>query len=115
LPSNVEDLKKERLERLKERMQKTLEDFELDIRVLDGIIMKRTEKIDRLQFKIPLVSYLPLKQNLTVELEELELANKADKGKYSDLKSEIATILSNMDYLETILNRFAEAAELFDE
>ncbi|AIF82188.1 hypothetical protein NTE_00106 [Candidatus Nitrososphaera evergladensis SR1] len=104
LPPNLERLDRETLERLKERTQKRIEDLELSILALDGIILDCIKRQDQLGYRIPLASQPSYKEELIEKYEKVTEEKKIRSKEYQELKHEIATLNYNLEQLDIVLN-----------
>ena len=96
------------LEARKEKLQRKIEDLQSDADMLDHEIMKYNEKLDHLKNKMPLVSYPPLMHKLSDEYD-IELQQK--KTLYEqvlNIKSEIATIIYDIEEMDLEVSRLSE-------
>lgn len=96
------------IERRKEKFQEKIEDLGLDAQVLDHRIMQCNQKIDRLRNRISLVSHQPYRQSLDLEYQQLQDEKAEAYKQLLDIKSEIATVIYDIDELDLEVTRLSE-------
>jgi predicted nucleic acid-binding Zn-ribbon protein len=102
------DKKKAVVERRKEQFQKKIEDLELDAAVLDHKIMQYNQQIDHLKNRMSLASYLPYRKSLDIEYQFIQEEKERSYKQLLDIKSEIVTIIYDIEELDLEVTRLSE-------
>ncbi len=113
-PSDYE-IKRDRIEKRKEKLQKRLEDLELTVAALDGKVMQYNLKLDEIKNRIYLASYQPHREKLDKEYERLTELRDSAYAKYLDAKSLVATLNYYLEELDVELDSLVELAEVREE
>lgn len=96
------------MEARKERLQRKIEDLQSDADILDHEIMKYNEKLDHLKNRIPLVSYQPLRHKLSAEYDIEFQEKKILYEQVLNIKSQIATIIYDIEEMDLEVSRLSE-------